>query len=333
MRSLHVPTTAQFVSSMAAVILAAACASHGARTLENDPTALAAVRAELRMVGGETTWVARGSGYELIGRSRADLVVVEPQLDAEASAIRRVFPSDSLATLVVTVRRVMPVGKPYVAAAPLSNASNGRVVEVVLPDPKAEKDQEKARGDLPGTRPPTLPAVRAWLSAHASAVTHTPAPPNEADGEFEDPRVPAWAMEMIPSFASDSLLDRYTTLLLARPDNLIPVPTYFTMESPQRHGQAAQRGAGSGGAGSGDRGGAAGGRGGAGGMGGAMGGRGGGGGGRGGSRGGGGRGATRGEGSGGDAGLQGMALFEAQSFVFGRYLVARGGYELIASLA
>jgi hypothetical protein len=57
----------------------------------------------------------------------------------------------------------------------------------------------------------------------------------------------------------------------------------------------------------------------------------------GGSRGGGGGGASRAGTSrgddGGDAGLQRAGLFEAQSFVFGRYLVARGGYDLIAALA
>ena len=287
------------------------------------------------MVAGETTWVARGDSYELVGRSRADIVVIQPQLDGEVAALRRVFPVDSLPQLVVTVRRVVPADKPYVTTAPLPGTIHGTVVRVVLPDPKTEQDQEKARGDLPGARVPTLPAVRAWLAAHASAVMHTPARDNESDGEFEDPRVPAWAMELIPSLASDSLLDRYTTLLLARPDNLIPVRTYFEMESPQRRTQqVAQRGAGAGGAGAG-----AGGRGGAGGMGGmggggGMGGRGGG---RGGSRGGGGgggagRGGTSRGGEGGDAGLQGAALFEAQSFVFGRYLVARGGYDLIAAL-
>ena len=259
----------------------------------------------------------------VVGRSRGDIVLIQPQLDGEAAALKRVFPTDTLAPLVVTVRRVVPADKPYVTTAPLPNTIRGTVVEVVLPDPKTEKDVEKARGDLPGARLATLPAVRAWLSAHASAVTHKPAPENEADGEFEDPRVPAWAMEMIPTFASDSLLDRYTTLLVARPDNLIPVATYFTMESPQRRTQqVAQRGAGGSGT--------AGGRGGGGMGGGGMGGRGGRGGG---SRGGGGgRGTTRAEGDNGDPGLQGAALFEAQSFVFGRYLVARGGYELIATL-
>jgi hypothetical protein len=45
-------------------------------------------------------------------------------------------------------------------------------------------------------------------------------------------------------------------------------------------------------------------------------------------------GADRGGGDdGGDAGLQRAGLVEAQSFVFGRYLVARGGYDLIAALA
>ena len=71
---------------------------------------------------------------------------------ARPAALRRVFPDDSLTQLVVTVRRVVPADKPYVTTAPLPNTIRGTVVAVVLPDPKTEQDQEKARGDLPGAR-------------------------------------------------------------------------------------------------------------------------------------------------------------------------------------
>ncbi|MEO7085624.1 MAG: hypothetical protein ABI442_01330 [Gemmatimonadaceae bacterium] len=315
------------------ILAAGAACSHGTN-IETDPKAIAAVRADLRLVGGETTWVAHGQGYELVTRTRGQVALLQPQLDGDAAAMRRVFPTDSLPLMVITVREVVAANKPYVTTAPLPNSVRGTIVDVVIPDPKTEQDAEKGRGDLPGFRSPTLPVVRAWLSAHASAVTHKLARENEADGEFEDPRVPAWAMETIPSLASDSLLDRYTKSLLERPDNLIPVATFFSMDAPQRRVAAAGgRGVINGG---GDRGGETGRGGGMGGMGGGMGG-GGRGGGRGGSRGGmggGTGGGTGGRGSAaqGDQGLQGIALFEAQSYVFGRYLVARGGYETIAAL-
>ena len=159
----------------AAALVSSGCASRGRHSLENDPVAISAVRAELRLVGSETTWVARGQGYELIGRSKADLVALQSPLDREAAMIQRVFPEDTIARLVVTVRRVVAAGKPFVSAAPYPTTVHGPVVEVVLPDPKAKKDPEKGSPaatlgiGLLAERTPTLPVVRAWLSAHASA--------------------------------------------------------------------------------------------------------------------------------------------------------------------
>jgi uncharacterized membrane protein YgcG len=300
-----------------AFLIATGCAGHGTHSGEPTPAALAAVHADLRMMGGETTWVARAASYELVARTRGEIALLQPQIDGLAAAFKRVFPSDTLPAVVVTVRRVVPANKPYVTTAPLPNSVRGTVVDVVIPDPKVAEEEDKTSGEVPGFRSPVLPIARAWMSAHASSMTHKLAPENEADGEFEDPRVPAWAMTMIPTFASDSLLDPYTKLLIERPDNLIPIPTYFSMSQPVR--RIAQTAAGSRGEGAGGA------RGGRGGMGGGTGGRGG--------RMGGSRG-SRGAAAGneGDSGLRGAALYQAESYVFGRYLVARGGYELIANL-
>jgi hypothetical protein len=317
-----------FPLSIGAALLSAAC-SHNPKPLGSDPTALGAVRVELRMVGSETTWVARGDRYELVGRSKADIAAVQVSLDRDIAALRRVFPDDTLPSLVVTVQRMSPAGAPYVTAAPVPTSTRGPVVEVVLPTPKAIADQEKARGGLPGLRPITLPVMRAWLAAHAGEITATPARQNEADGEFEDPRIPLWAMEMIPSLASDSLINKLTKLVAARPDNLIPVSEYFASQRAPAGQFAGERGVG----GQSGAGGTTGGRGGMGG-----GGRGGmGGGGRGGmgGRGGGGGGARGGTGRAqddGDAGLRGSPLFEAQSAVFARYLIARSGNTLIGDI-
>ena len=325
----------------AAALLSGGCASRGRHSIENDPVALSALRAELRLVGSETTWVTRGQGYELIGRTKADLVALQSPLDREAAMIHRVFPEDTIAPLVVTVRRAVAAGKPFVSAAPYPTTVHLPVVEVVLPDPNAKRDLEKgspaaALGiGLLAERTPTLPVVRAWLSAHASAVMAAPARSAEATGEFEDPRIPMWAQEVIPSLTADSLVDRFLKLLALNPDDMIPIPTYFAMErTPAGDPRIALR------AGEGQRGGGAGGgTGGRGGGGGGMGGRGGmGGGGRGGM---GGRGGARGGGGGGmpsrsqddqSRGPQGAALFDAQSVLVGRYLAARLGYEVIGEM-
>ena len=331
-----VKNPAKLLSVVSAIALASnGCASRGPGKLETDPSALPAVHPELRLVGGETTWVTRGLGYELIGRSTADLVVLPAQLDREAATIRRLFPGDTIATVVVRVRRAVPEGKPFIPAPPLPPGTQS-VVEVVLPDPNAKtKDPEKGSPaatlgiGLLAERTPSLQVVRAWLSAHASAASGAPARPSEANGEFEDPRVPAWAQEVVPSLTADSLVDRFVKLLAPHRDELIPMPRYLAMERAPAANQMIATG-------EGERGGRGGGAGGSGGMGGrgGMGGMGGGGG-RGGM--GGGRGGMRGgtpsqSQNDQSRGPQGSALFDAQSVLVGRYLAARLGYDVIGEM-
>ncbi len=326
---------AHIVVALSLPVLASTGCAHGPHNIETDPTALAGVHAELRLVGSETTWVTRGDGYELIGRSKADLVTLPSQLDREAAMFRQLFPADTIRKVVVTVRRVAPVGKPYVTAAPFPPGTLSTVVEVVLPDTSAKKkDPEKGSPaavlgiGLLAERTPTLPVVRAWLSAHASAATGTAARTSEANGEFEDPRIAAWAQEVVPSLTADSLVDRFVKLLAPHRDELIPMPTYFSLERPQGEnpiialngGEAGRGGAPGGGGGMGGMGGR-------GGMGG-MGGRGGMGGGRGGMRGGT---SSRSQGD-QSRGPQGAALYDAQSVLVGRYLASRLGYEVIGEM-
>jgi hypothetical protein len=318
--------------------VSAGCAHH-ARPIEVDPAAVAAIRADLRLVGGDTTWVTHGAGYELVGRTRTDLAVVQPSLDRDAAAFHRVFPNDSLTTVVVTIRRVLPPDKPYVSAAPIPPATRGAVVEVVLVDPSIKKTDAERRGgpsselEALASGGPAKPVVRAWLSARASALTHEPARLTQASGEVDDPRVPAWAENLIPTLGADSVIDRLTTALALSSENLIPLPSFFTMSHPEPMIVAAgERSSGGGERGAGGGGGAT--RGGTGGMGGGRGGMGRGG--MGGSRGGMGRG-----GGGGNSGsrsdehtasaLRGPALFEVQSAVLGKYL-SREGNEVIGAL-
>jgi hypothetical protein len=324
----------------ALAILGVACASHPASRPQPQvsPAALSAVHADLRLVNGETTWVTHGKAYELVGRSKTDLAMLQPPLDGAVQALQRVFPGDSLSPVIVTVRRLAARGKPFVAAAPVPTPVSATVVEAVLSDPRDAPGPDNGRRAPPegmrpggfGERSPILPAVRAWLSSHATRLTQHPARFTETDGEVADQRVPAWAESMIPALGSDSVLDRFTMLLAAHPENLIPLSRYFTMERPAA-GPVGQRGSvggdrgGEGGAGRGGTGGS--GRGGVGGMGGGR------------SRGGiGGRGGGVDRGSSGRSegarpmpALQGAALFDAQSLVLGHYL-SRQGYDLIGTL-
>lgn len=273
--------------------------------------------------------------------------MVQPQLQRDADMFAQIFGKDSMPHLVATIRRVVPEGKPFVSRAPLPSVAQGAIVEIVLPDPTAKTDDEKSRvgrvgfGSLAASSV-VLPVVRAWTSAHASAITHKPALSTQANGETDDPRVNAWVATMLPLLTADSLLDRLTIALAAHPDALLPLTEYFTMARPEPMAQLAGRGEGRGTEGRGGSGGGGFPGGGGGSMGGGRGGMGGGRGGMGGMGGGSRGGMSRGGGGGAPGGgsrerqtppLMGPALFDAQSLVFGRFLVAREGYAFIGVLA
>ena len=69
--------------------LAGACARNSGTDAGTTPIP-ADVPAELRVVAGESTYVTRGSGYELIARSRRDPGFVAPAVDHEIANFRRV---------------------------------------------------------------------------------------------------------------------------------------------------------------------------------------------------------------------------------------------------
>src|SRR5262245_25907500 len=221
-----------------------ACASHR-QAPQNDPAALAALHADLRILRGESTWVARGSGYELVGRTPADLVAVQPTLDRAATFLRSIYPLDSVEHITATVRRAPAPGKPFVAAAPVPADAKGLQVELVLIDPKTLEEQRKNRG---GATPPPMrdggmrgmglvtPAIRAWLASRATKLTGGAARFEQLRGEADDPRVPAWAVEMVGSAGNGEMIDNFTKSLAAHEETLIPLASYFTMAQPMAMG-------------------------------------------------------------------------------------------------
>ena len=327
--------------------IAAACASHRAPAGPDDSALLSQLQATPRVVQGESTWVARGAGYELVGRTKRDLVMVQPQLDRAAILMRRLFPTESLAPVVVAVRHNIYEGQELRSAAPVP-ATKLPVVEVLLPPERAPRERGAApdrqrpsgrRGGppagLPGggmqgvmaagmfaSRDPVMPVIRAWLAAHASAVTHAPALSNVANGDAEDPRIPAWALTGVGALAADSASPRLAVILAAHPEVLYPLGDLLTSlrppyTDPNESGGLGMRRAITTGGGGGSNGGGGGGM------------------------GGGGRGGRGGRGGGGgrseDAAsrmptLDGGALFDAQSAEFARFLVMREGYDFIGAL-
>ncbi len=320
----------RLIAIVAAGLATTSCMFHHTPNPENDPSAIAGLKAQQRVVNGDTTWVTNGNGYELVGRTRGDLVLLYQHLDRAGAAMRKVFPSDTLASVVAVVRRIPAEGQPFRAPPVVSDAGGRPLVELVVADPNVKRDENDRSGmRLLAMSDPTIPVVRAWLSVHASTITHTPLRFTQTRGDVFDARVPAWASEMIALLPQDSLLDNYTAELGAHSDAIIPLNTYFTMSAPTGFDPVAERrpaeGEGQRGGGSMPGSGGAG----AGGMGG-RGGRGGGG------RMGGGRGGSSGGGGGNRseprAPLQGAALFAAQSSALGKYL-SREGYEFIGALA
>jgi hypothetical protein len=308
---------------LTALLLAGSCAGHHAAP-EDEPSAIANVRATPRLVAGETTWVASGTGYELVARTKGEIAALQPTLDHVSATLRLAFPSDTLSFITATVRRMSAAGNSFTGPAPVPDGARGPIVELMLPDPKLRAERENARGHAGFDMTPEIirPAMRSWLAAHASTVTGNPAHFAELTGEADDPRVPAWAIEML-SFGGDSrATDAMTTALATHTEVLIPLATYFTMERPslremasdQRGGRGetprqGEEGSERGGMGGGQRGG----------MGGRRGGR------------GGGMGSRSGEEERAAPPLQGAALFAAEAAVLGQYL-SRGGYQFVGEL-
>jgi hypothetical protein len=308
--------------AVVAALVTAACAS-GHKSAAPDAALLASIPADVRMIGAESTWVARGVGYELVTRSKVEIAPLMLQLDDQSRFFVKLFGVDP-ARVIATVRRVGPPGSAPEASAPVPFDA-GPVVEIVAPRP-------------------TDRVVRAWLSARASALTGNPAPPSAASATADDPRVPAWAEDAIPNLAVPTGREDTTTARLAMQiDSLYPIHTFLTMARPGAGASMARGGAnGEGGRGEGGRAGGGGGVGG-GGIGGGFGGRRGGMGGAGGMNGGMNGGTSRGGRNGGgnpranggghaNAPFSGTALFAAQSLVFGRYLIVREGPVFVGGL-
>jgi hypothetical protein len=137
------------VALAAAVSLAAACAS-AHKSAPPDQALLASIPAELRMMGSETTWVARGVGYELVARSKTDIPPLIAQLDDQSRFFVKEFAVEP-AKIIAAVRRVGPPGAVLEASAPVP-FDVGPVVELIVMRPllKGEKaakpDNESSQG-------------------------------------------------------------------------------------------------------------------------------------------------------------------------------------------
>src|SRR6185503_762854 len=245
---------------VSALVFAGAC-SHNGGPAANTMAAPVDVPADLRMVAGDSTWVHRGPGYELIARTRRELGYVQPTIEREVANFRSVFPGDTT-TLIATVRPAPVTGQPFVSAPP-TPSTYPTAVDLVLPNPSAKRDERAGLGPMPPTDI-HLAVARAWLGLHAARVTGVPTGGAPRSGDADDARVPAWAESMIPTLGVDSTYARSLALVTTHTEELIPLTRYFGMSYPYFLPNVASRGNSQGG----DTRGGGGGRGGMGGMGG-----------------------------------------------------------------
>ncbi|MEP7347097.1 MAG: hypothetical protein ABI877_17640, partial [Gemmatimonadaceae bacterium] len=228
------------VSLLALAFLGVACSS-GRRgdPFQPSPAALANVNAELRMVGGETTWVARGKGYELDARSKRDIALLQPQLDRQAAVFHAVFSVDPIMVqLAATHAEASGDG---LVATPVLPMPGVPLVTVLIGAPPGERRdkrvESRARVGAAAERPtalgsPLRQVVRAWLSARASARTAHAAGSAQASGEANDPRVAAWAEDALLGLTADSArVDAVAHQLIAS-DAIYPLAEFFTMARP-----------------------------------------------------------------------------------------------------
>ena len=316
------PNRSAVLTVVTAALTAAACAT-AHRSAAPDPALLASIPATVRIVGGETTWVATGAGYELVTRSKLEIPPLLSQLDDQSRYFKKEFAADP-AKVVAAVRRVGPPGAAAEAPAPVPHDA-GPVVELPVPSPPARGENAAYPDDPERASGPTALVVRAWLSARATALTGKPASDLAATARADDPRVPAWAEDALPGMADPTGREDTTIARLAMQiDSLYPIYAFLTMTRPTTVA-AVVRGpeGGHGGfagrptiTGRSPRGGILGG-----GMGGA------------------GRGAPvrtggspRGESGAYPGPLSGNALFAAEAVVFGRYLTVREGPAFVGAL-
>ncbi len=353
----HVRNLGQALTATLTAATVWACASSGARLPDENPALVAAVHAEPRMVSGETTWVSRGPGYELVGFTKRDIADVDSAVARQSLVYSQLF-GQAPPEVAVTVHRISfgPKAPAYQPAPPLPPGSVEPVVEIPIVDPSSRPEGNRGRGygggfAVPGGANATERVMRAWLSARASQLLGHPSVQG-ATGLVDDPRVPSWAETLVPALAADEeTVNGLSMRISANVDALFPLRMFFTMPRPQteyarggesggadRGGVEGRGGEGRGGEGGegGDGGGFGGGFGGmgGGGYGRGMGGGYGGGYGRGGmGRGGMPRGGGRPDNAGGESqALRGGAMYSAEATVLGRFLMTREGAPLIGQM-
>jgi hypothetical protein len=196
---------------------------------------------EPRVVDGDTAYVLRGAGYELVAPRRELIPDTRDELDRVSRQFVRMFevePPPIVVSLFDSLPRRAPAAD--TAALPLGP----RVIPVLIPRPPRPR-----RGDPnPRLRVPVAgPVARGWFAAYVdtryaadrgSAPDTAPRPPLPYRAG-EDPRLPDWletgvAAVLIGSPAQELRIAQLAEQLERRPENVMPLRQLFSANRPRR---------------------------------------------------------------------------------------------------
>ncbi len=231
-----IPRSPRFPLLLAlAVLPLVGCASAPQpRYPEVDETQLRLLRADLRLMGSETTWVARGNGYDLVSRTREEIVMLQPALDEQGRVFRRLFSAEPERVEVRVAGAPTRPGAPPQAPPPLLAEEQGGALDVRSP----LRSGPGARGTRPdgylmsvdsvlrsGERPAGQRVMERWLRALAAKVGGLQGAPA---------RMPEWAMLALPGLVEDANIeDLIAVQLAAHPEALLPVAQVLGSECPK----------------------------------------------------------------------------------------------------
>lgn len=208
-------------TTVLAVAAFAACAKRQPPPPEPSPERSARAIGEPMVVDGETTYVVRGTGYELRSPDRGALPAVRGEIDNAARSFARYFAEDPpTITIEITVIETDSAG-----GMPASNRPRLLNGKLILP---VAREAGGRRWPMPVTL--TGAAVAwVWLAEYVGALR----PRDPLDSAVIGPGrigLPAWLEVAAAAVVAGSRrrLDLYLMALAMQPDELLPLATLFT---------------------------------------------------------------------------------------------------------
>ena len=181
---------------------------------------------EMRVVGGDTSYVLQGEGFRVVADDRRLLESVKQPLDDVAATYRRYF---GAAPRVVRIRLVGVEGSRRPDSTILRPDSAGTVVVPIRVLDDRQRAMMRGRGRRGGI---TRPVVRAWLAALGDSVGAGPAA-DATTGAGPRRGLPDWAVQALPPLITGEPAPELMVVRAAQAaDRLIPLRAVVTGARP-----------------------------------------------------------------------------------------------------